>query len=281
MEAGSVQPASTEPGTTGSVESGADSQGTTDGLFPSLDQIPSETRAHLEPVIREMQSNVGKKLEEHADYRKAWEPYEQLGINNVEPETMQQLMGLLDIMSEGKEEEFKNWWETVGNELDLFSSEEGDPDDPLYDEGGDDEGAGIEELTGVFNQLLDERLSPILQDYQQRQEQDQVTEADNMIDEQMNSIEEEHGELTEKAKAAVYKLAIAHAENDPQTAVQKAYDEFTDIIGDETESLFKSREEQPARPEGSGPANTTPDKITKFEDATAAAKARLSEMASS
>ncbi len=43
-----------------------------------------------------MASNANKKFEEAAEYRKGWAPYEELGINQLEPDTLAELFAFQD-----------------------------------------------------------------------------------------------------------------------------------------------------------------------------------------
>src|SRR5690348_1522725 len=82
------------------------------GLFPGIEDVPSEYRQHLDPILKEVNTNANKRISEVNEKLKAWEPYEQLGIRDaVDPETMEGLLGLLEIMGQAEEDptSFKNW----------------------------------------------------------------------------------------------------------------------------------------------------------------------------
>jgi len=278
MESSNVQPADT--GGNGAAEGQGEGTGLDAGLYPGIEQVPAEYRQHVDPILKEVESNLGKKLQEHAEFRKQWEPYSETGINELDPETVQDLVTLVDIMND--EEQFPEWWRTVGQEMGFLDSlrEELAPEDDFDDDLDiDDEGLSEEELAARFEEMLEqklgERLEPILSKEQEREQEQMLQQADEQIQEQIDALKEEHGEFDEDA---VYKLALAY---DGPDALKQGFEEYQRIVSGAENGLLKDKTGQPPKPEGEGPADTSPKKITDFKDATAAAAERIREMQSS
>lgn len=275
MEMNSVQPEGNEP-----ESQGADSQISDPSLYPNLESVPADYRQHIDPILKELQTNVGKKFEEHANYRKQWEPYEELGLNDYDPESIQALLQLGEIMSD--QDQFKDWWSQVGNELGFMPEDEYDEDDEDYEddeyEDSNDElsSDGIQE---IINEQLQQALAPLYQDRQQQEFDQGVEQIGQELDKQMaelrDNFEAETGqELKPEIEQHIWKTALAYEEEGPQ-AIQKAWDEVMGIVGDAKSELFAAADNQPAKPEGPGRANTSPEPITSFDDASAVAKERI------
>lgn len=54
-----------------------------------LNRVPEEVRGDIEPVFADWNRNVNSQFEQHASYRKQWEPYESTGIRDQTPEQIQ------------------------------------------------------------------------------------------------------------------------------------------------------------------------------------------------
>jgi hypothetical protein len=259
-----------------------DSQGASgvnEEFYPDLSDVPAEYRQYIDPVIKDMQSNVGKKFEEQANYRKQWEPYEQAGVNEVDPERVQALLQLDRLMNSddpNDRNELREFYEALGQGYGFTEDgEPGDDDEFDLDESGDEgDSFSAEDLQQLIDQGVQSQLAPFLE-HMQAQEQDQaISEADDKISQVLNELGE--GKLTEQQEKVICKLALGY-EGSPEETLKQGFEEYQSIRGDSQSELFASKEQQPQKPEGPGPANTTPDKITDFKSATAAAKQHLEQ----
>ena len=277
MEASGEQPGAYE-GEEASDSQDADSQFSDPSLIPNYDHVPAEYRQHLDPIIKEMSSNVGKKLEDNANYRKQWEPYEELGITDYEPETVNDLLGLLQLMNDP--DQFKQWYDAVGEQYGFADSRGGvneDEFDDEYDGELDEEALSPEEFQAAIDSRVEEALSPFMQQQEQMEEQQALAEADNTIDEQLNAIREQFGDFDDETERDICKLALAY---DGENAIEKGFEDYRRIVGDAQNDLFSKAEGQPETPEGEGMANTTAERPTTMKDAEALARERLAQMGS-
>jgi hypothetical protein len=251
---------------------GGDSSTLDAGLFPGIDKVPAEYRQHIDPILKEVEKNANSRISELSEKTKAWEPYEQLGVNDVDPEVMEGLLGLLSVMSQAEEDPsgFEEWWKAVGDQYG-FAGEEGEEgiEDPLD---GEEDGLTAEGIAEVVQEQVQGLLTPFLQQQQQQEQQALLQEADQTIGQQIDALKQEHGDFDEKVEAAICKFALAHEGSD---AIQKGFEDYKDMIEEAEGQLFSKKTKQPDKPEGPGTPNTVPEKITDFKGAKAAAKARL------
>lgn len=268
-----------QPGATSEV--GQESQDTNSqisdpNLIPNYDSVPNEYRQHLDPIIKQMQSNIGKKFEEHANYRKQFEPYEQLGITEVEPETLGDLLQLLEVMN--NEEQFKEWYDAVGQQYGWNSQDDAEYEDDDFDV-EDEESFNPEMLQNLINQTVEQAIAPYQQVLQEQEQQTQLQNADAEIGKQLDALREEHGDFDQEAEAYICKLALAHGD-DPE-ALQKGFQDYQQLVGKGESELFDATNNAPSRPEGEGVANTSVKSPTTMKEAEALALERLEQMSNS
>lgn len=265
---------------------GAETQGGT--YVDYLESVPEDYRSHLEPFAKQIQDNAESKFREHAEYRSQWEPYEKISygdsefnLNEYDPESIGQLLAFAELASDP--ESFKTWWNNVGQEAGFISelSQQFDPnasDDDDIDLDDDLDGVTIEDFKSVLNELLDERFAPIEQERQQQQSQQQVDEASQAIDNVMDQIKEQYGEIDEQA---VYRFAYSYADSvdDPAQAIMAGFQDYQRFVGQVEQGTIEGKINAPAPPEsGGGLANTNAEPVTDFSDAKRMAKERLAQI---
>jgi hypothetical protein len=238
------------------------------GLY-DLSTVPEAYRSDVERIAKEIDGNVTRRFQEAADYRSQWEPYEQLGIHEYDPEALQSLLSFAEIAED--EDSFREWWESVGDEMDFFDSE-GTGDEGGLDEGGlpDDERERAAMLAQMFEGMLDERLGPVEESLSAAEEEQLLDEASDLIDERLEALKKEHGDFNEEA---VLRLSMAHA---PDTdALEKGFADYLEIVNSAATSAINGKAGQPAPGEGEGTANTNRRIPVSFDEASEMAKQRL------
>lgn len=231
-----------------------------------LSDVPQEHRPYVESAIKEFDGRVTKKFQEAAEYRDQWQPYEELGINEYDPESLQSLLQFAEIANDP--DTFREWWEKVGDE-------QGWTDDLILSDNDDDEDDdefNKQELMEQFAQMLDERMQPLTERERAREEESRLNAAEQAIDEQMEQLKQEHGEFDEQA---VYKLALAYSDED--NPIELAFKDYQSLVGDIEKGTLESKSGQPPPSEAGGRPNTTAQPITTWEDAKEAAVERFKQ----
>lgn len=243
---------------------GGQGEGTLTGLY-DLSTAPEELRPALEQELKKITANVDRKFREAADFRKKYEPLEGIeGIHDVPAEDLKGLMELYEIFSD--EESLTEWTRALATELGVVPGEttDADPDSPEGE--GDDP---VAQLTQTV-QALQAKLDAIEQGSQQSARAQQ-------IDEELSSLAEKHkGQYGDDAKfdqLAVIQLAHAYP-GDPE-GLSKGYDDWLRISGQAQSDLVEDKLDQPAAALNGGRVDTTPEPITSFEQARAAATQRF------
>jgi hypothetical protein len=260
---------------------GAENSGTYVDYLNS-DNVPEDYRPHVEPFLKQIQDNVESKFRDHAEYRKGWEPYETLTYNDAEyqlqdydPEGLAQLIAFAELTQDP--EQFKEWWTNVGQQQGFYQelAEQFDPqeiDDDLDDELDD---VTIDDFREVLNELLDERFAPFEQRQVEEQNQQQIEQASEAIDKQMEQLHEQYGEFDEQA---VYRFAYSHSDSS-ENPILAGFQDYMNFVGQVEQQTVEGKVNAPAPPEsGEGPANTSAQPVTDWDDAKKAARERIAAL---
>lgn len=255
-----------EPAAAGGDESGENDGGS--GLY-DLSTVPEAYRSDVERIAKEIDGNVTRRFQEAADYRSQWEPYEELGLNEYDPEAIQSLLAFAEIADD--QDAFQEWWESVGDEMGFFDSE-GEDNGELTDDGGfpDDEQERAAMVAQMLEGMLDERLGPVEQTLSEAQEEALIDEASDLIDERLGELHEEHGDFDDEA---VMRLAMAHAPD--VDALEKGFADYQEIVNNAATSAINGKANAPSPGGGEGTANTNRKVPVSFDEATEMAKQRL------
>jgi len=239
-----------------------------------LTTVPEDYRPHVEPYVRDIERNTNSKFQEHAEYRKQWEPWEEIGISDYDP---QAVAGLLEFAESVQDEgAFRDWWMKAGQETGLLNEllsqyQTGDDDEDWDDE--DDSGFDPELVQQALDQYVDQKLQPFLEQQRTQQELIEWEETNNWIDDRMESLKEEYGEFDEQA---VYKFAMAYSDSSDDP-IGDGFQDYLNMVANIEQGTLQRKSNQPPAPQVPGPANTNATAPTSFEDAKKLAKERLAQ----
>lgn len=244
------------------------------GSFYDLSEVPDDYREHIEPLLKKVQQNVDGKFREHADYRKQWEPYESLNLNEYEPEDIERLLNFATMINED-EDGFKEWWQKVGDELGFLDSylesDLDEDDDDLLD--GEIDMSTVQQ---AISEQVEQALSPILDRFRNEDQKDAVQQANQLIDSQIEALKKEHGEFDEQA---VFRFAMGYEGED---AVLKGFEDYQKFVnGIKIDTVNGKIKNAPGNTEGEGRANTNAEPVRDFKDAKEIARERLADLRAS
>jgi hypothetical protein len=235
------------------------------GLY-DLSSIPEQLRPAVEPAFKQWEANVTKKFQDHSEYRKSWEPYEQLGVNKVDPQQLQELLSFNEMASDP--EQFDAWLREAAMERGLLEQAQQEPSDPYADLYGD---TGLQDqLTpDSIKQMISEQISPLMEQAQQQQQQAALQEATDQIQTELDSLHEQHGDFPDEV---ICQLAMAY---DGPQGIQQAFQDYQNIIAQTERGVVESKLAEPSVPERGGANTTAPPEIKTWEQARDAAISRL------
>lgn len=244
-----------------------------DGLY-DLTEVPEHLRPVVGPLLKKVEGNVTQRFQEHADFRKKWEPFDGIeGLTELQPE---QLTELLEFQREilSNPDSFKEWWKGIGEHGGWLQELAGNGEDD--DDDDDDVDPGLLELRGQIETLAG-AVQQLIEGQQTRDQQDAQTQAKQAIRKELDDLAvEELGEgqkFDELTEESILKLALAYPK-DPN-AIGKAYKDFLKITGKSQGDLVKTALDQPAGVANAGGAPDTALEPPKtFAEAKERARAR-------
>lgn len=272
---GNVQPE-------GGGEAAGEGQGESSGFYQEyLNQVPEDYRAHVEPYLKNIETNANKRFSEHADYKKQWEPYEELGLTDYEPDSIQELIQFAEVLQ--NPEQFKEWFLSAGQQtgiLDELLGSDGDDED-YEDYDTDDDDLDPEAVQQFFDQMLEQKLAPILEKQYESDYQEQVEQAESQIDEQLDSLASQHSvELDEDSRKMICQFAYAYSDQEGADPIAMGFADWAKYTGQIEQGTVERKVNQPPPAEGESRPNTTPQAIKTFSGAQDAAKARYAQLRS-
>lgn len=216
------------------------------GLY-DLSSVPDEYRSHVERIAKDIDRNAQTKFREAAEYRKQWQPFEELGLTEQNPDEIRQMIELSRLLSDEStaQDAVLALAKHVGLEVDGLDEEpQGDPDPNA-------------ELRAQI-----EALQAAESERQQAAAQQQELER---LQDEWDGIVQEHGPFTDEQQALIVDLASRfESEEQPLVAAHKL---FNQIVGFGEQGLVKAKAGEPSASEPAGRASTTVAPPETFEEA--------------
>jgi hypothetical protein len=241
-----------------------------------LNRIPEEVRGDVEPVFKDWDANTTRKFQEHAQYRQNWEPYEQLGVNQIAPEDMEGLLAFHQA-AQNDPQAIQLWFQEYAQANNLTPEQAADQLDQqsTLDEYG----------TGFDAQAFQQALTPMLQPLQQQLEQmnrwREQQEQNARLQEANQHIERQFKELEGKPdfnREAIEHFLPKYVNSDPRNAVPKAYQDYQQMRAQIEKQYVQSKSNIPAGAEHGGTADGSFEPAKTLEEAKAQALARFAQL---
>lgn len=230
--------------------------------------LSDEQREALTGKVQEWNQGVQSEFQKRADAMKQWEPYKNIGVHEVEPDELADLLELREVLSD--KERLAAWHKALGEQINLQNGQQQQPPPNQQSQGLTEE--SIKEM---FSGMLNEALGPFQQRFQKQDESERVQEARTRIDSDLKSIDPEN-KLTDDIKNTICQLSLAYADSESgETGIAKGFADYQKLVGATEQNMFNSKANQPnpAVPPGSPATNQSP--VTTYQDAKAAALERI------
>lgn len=249
---------------------GDDAPATTDGPFAQyLADVPEEHRPWATEFVKKVEGDTTKRFQEHSEYRKTWEPYEQLGITDLPPDDLASVLEFAGTLLDEKQAP-----DMVRQLASHYGISLADAADMLDDEEPDDTAGLREQLRQEILDELKPELEPMQSAFAQAERERELETIQNEVSQQVAAIEKERGkDFTPAQRDQVLKASLAFAnDKDP---VRKGYEFYTSIVSETEQGLVKAKAGEPEPFESGGkPAGDVP-RPRSIEEATNALRERL------
>lgn len=267
--------AGADDGTVPAGEGGGEGQGAdagSSGLY-DLSNVPEDVRESLMPHLKAIEGNATKKFQEHAQYRDQWKPYEELGLNEMDPQELQQLLDFADLAQD--DDGWKGYIEAQAKELGLLEAAgtEGEP-------GTEFEGMSPDEIQAEIDRRVEERVSPLEQRLSEQDSTRAVQEAKDAAENRLVECLGEAGikldDFPDEQQDRVYRLAMSYHEMGDDDPVGSAFKELQELVAGTENGLLSRKVNAPRAPEGAGgQAATATAQPKTFKEAGAAGLERI------
>lgn len=233
---------------------------TTTGLY-DLSTVDEAHRADVERIAKQIEENANRRFREHAEYRKGWAPYEELGLNGVDPAELKTVIDFAQALS-GDEDTARDAVLELARQVGLVTDDEDpaqaepEPDDPTS--------------------ALERRLAAIEAAEQERTQAAAVEEAKVALAAEWSEVEKLNGKpFTDDEATRLADLAARFVEDDEP--IKAAWEFINSISGSAERALISKKRSEPGPAEGAGRASTAVKPPETFEEAEAAFRQRTSQ----
>lgn len=253
------------------------------GLY-DLSKTPEELRPYVTEQLQEISKNVDARFREAAEYRKKFEPLEQIeGLTDVDPEELQALLQFREIASDP--ESLREWLGQVAQEIGWepemdedswakVGQENGWLDEEDFEDAGDGQEMTMDDIVAAVKEALQPEIEPVKEHMQRQQEQQTVQQMEQEMRQQLDALKEQHGDFDEDD---VIGLAMRYVEDD--NPIEKAFGDYQRIRGKSQSDLVDEKlADGTGQTLNNGAASTDPPRFSLGDKGLKeAARARLSQ----
>lgn len=252
------------------------------GLFDSyLQTVPEDARETVASYLKDASSKVDGRLQEAAEFRKQWEPYQGVeALTQYQPDELQQLLAWHQHIASG-EDAYKQWLTNAAKEAGLTLAEA----EELSEEGA--EGLTKADVQKLIAEQASQQVAPLQQQLEQFQQQQAIDLEADAIRKVWGELEAEHKlQLTDEQKETVLELGMAKAVDErgndlpmgDASWVKAGFDRYQKITGGAQQQFVADKLGQPKIPlsQGASEAGSGPK---TFDEAKEQALARLRQVA--
>jgi hypothetical protein len=239
------------------------------GLFDSyLQTVPEDGRETVESYLKDASRNVESRLQEAADLKKTWEPYQpvQDTLRAYDPEQLQELLAWHQQVT-SSDEAYQRWLGNAAKEAGLTPAEE----DAL--EAAEATGELTrEEIQKIIADQAEQRVAPLQERLTQFETEQAINAEEQNIRTQLEQLQaQEKIQLSESQKAMVLDLGMnAPGEN----WIKEGLDRFREITTEGQRTFVEQKTSQPSPTlTGGGAERFKP--TTDWKEASEQARERL------
>lgn len=232
------------------------------GLY-DLSTAPEALRPHLQEELRKINAGVGRRFQEHAEFRQQFEPLQGIdGLADTPPEDLEDLLAVRNMIVAATDEsnpddgQLYEWWEKLGEHFQFFGGDRddgGEPGEEPGDLGGEEPPEWAQQIMEE-NRQLRERLDGT-------ERSTRAQQAEQAVQAELNQLVEKHS-LDEDAQARVLQLAYAYG--GAEDALQKGLADYFAISGKAEAGLLDGNRPGPTTPAGGqvpGPGSEEPMRL--------------------
>lgn len=217
------------------------------GLY-DLSSVPEEYRSHVERIAKDIDRNVQAKLQEAAQFRKDWAPFDELGVRDLGADNVGALVALAQALAseDTAQSAVLELARAVGLTVDESDGEPQEEVDPLQ-----------------------ARLEALEAREAQRQQEVATQQELTRLQQEWAEVEKEHGRPFDQEESNLL-ISLADRFDNEAEPIKAAFTLFNQIAGFGEKRLVRSKANEPRAAEPAGSASTAVTPPQTFEEAKAA-----------
>ena len=240
-----------------------------------LNRIPEEARGAAEEAFKAWDANLTPRFQEASEYKRSWEPYEQLGVNQLPPDQVEWALGFHQAATTNPQA-VQEWYQAYAQQHGLQAAQQAAEE--FSQQPAD------ESLLGYDPQVLQQHVQQAIQPMQQQLEQmaqwreqqeyqAREQEAQAFVESQLEALKSEPGFDREGVE-----MFVANHMDNPTQAVKLAFEDFQRFRGNIERQFAQSKVDTPAAPESGGGADVSVPERHSLSEANDRARAMLAQM---
>jgi hypothetical protein len=240
---------------------GQGNEGNTGGGSPWADLLslaPEDHRGTFEERFREWDANYTRTSQEASQYRSQWQPFEQAGLNQYDP---QQLAEHLQMLQDP--DAVRAWVEqTYG------APPQPEPAPEPFDPYAPDPNAQLEQLLQRQLQPLQAQVEQFSQWREQQEAQAREQAARESTTQAIAELQSKHeadipDALKENFQELISRFSLPYAEEggSAQQAIERGWQDFQNMVNQIEKAALQAKVDAPSPAEGGGMADVSPDKL--------------------
>lgn len=233
-----------------------------------LNRIPEDARSEAEAAFKQWDADTTKKFQDAAEYKRSWEPFEQMGVQKRDPNEVEWAMQFVDALQNPTT--IKEWYDTYAQQHGLAAQNDQADDQEYLDPSMQ---SALEKMLQSHVGPVASQLAEITQWREAQEQQAREAEAMSNLRSQLDELKSQHG--ADFNEPMVEKLLPQYIESDPQHAVQRAWEDWQAIRNQIEQQAISGKANQPAGAVSGGTADGSPPDIRTLKDAAAAAIEQL------
>jgi DNA-binding transcriptional MerR regulator len=241
-----------------------------------LQAVPEEAKEAAEQWFRDTSKGLDAKLQEAAELRNTLGPYKDVDLSSYDPESLSQLIAWHQQVT-GDQDAYKAFIEQEAREMGLTEKE---AEEIIAAE---QDGATPEAVQQLVQQIAEERLAPIEEQFTQLQQEKAVDHEVQAIDQAFAELQTEHKlELSKDQKAMILDLGMPLAYDEKGNElpmgdaswVKAGFDRWEEITTAGARTFVETKAQTPGSALTTG-ATPALKPITDWKDANDALRERL------
>jgi hypothetical protein len=220
--------------------------GTPTAVESYLQSVPEDAREHVAPYLKEAEKHVNSRLQEAAEFKRTWEPYQNVeSLSQYPPEQLAELLAWHQQVS-ASPDAYQEWLAEQAKQAGLTPAEQN-----AVIEAEQDGELTHEEIEKLIQQQTEERVAPLQERLEQWETERVIDTEAATIRSELDRIQTENKiKLTPDQEAVIIDLGIPY--EDDEKWVQAGFDRFKEITTEGQRAFVEEKANQPQAPLAAG-----------------------------